>query len=97
MTTKLAKILQKKKMTNRDLQRSIQFFFRVKIYDARLWNIVNGKQLNYTLKTAHMISEVLGVKIDDICEYKQKRKKKPTKKPKKKAAKKKAAKKPKKK
>jgi DNA-binding Xre family transcriptional regulator len=66
--TKLANILNERGMTQRDLQRAIVLKFDFKIGDDRISKLYNGKVKNYQLRTAKIIAETLGVKIDDISE-----------------------------
>ena len=58
-----------KGMSQRDLQRAIYDKFEVLIGDDRISKMVNGVLTNYHINTAKLISETLGVKIDDIVEY----------------------------
>jgi len=55
-------------MTQRDLQRAIIRKFNVKLGDDRISKMVSGQLTNYHIKTAKLISETLGVSIDDIVE-----------------------------
>jgi len=66
--TKLQKLLIDKNMTQRDLQRAILEKQNVFLGDDRISKIVNGIIKNVTMKTAKLISDTLGVKIDDIVE-----------------------------
>lgn len=66
--TKIAKILQDKNLTQRDLQRMILLRHGTYIGDDRMSRMVNGKLTNYSLRTAYLIAETLNVHIDDICE-----------------------------
>jgi DNA-binding Xre family transcriptional regulator len=64
--TKLQQLLIDKEMTQRDLQRAILEKQNVFIGDDRISKLVNGVQKNVTMKTAKLVSDTLGVKIDDI-------------------------------
>jgi DNA-binding Xre family transcriptional regulator len=64
--TKLQQLLIDKEMTQRDLQRAILDKQNVFIGDDRISKLVNGVQKNVTMKTAKLVSDTLGVKIDDI-------------------------------
>lgn len=66
--TKLQNILKERKMSQRDLQRAIYDIYEVKIGDAMLSRIVNGRVVNLHLKTAKMIAETLDLKIEEIIE-----------------------------
>ena len=66
--TKLQQLLIDKEMTQRDLQRAILEKQNVFIGDDRISKLVNGVQKNVTMKTAKLVSDTLGVKIDDIVE-----------------------------
>jgi transcriptional regulator with XRE-family HTH domain len=66
--TKIAIILSQKGMTQRDLQRAILNKHGIKYGDDRISRIVNGKVTNYTLLTAKILADTLGVTIDDIVE-----------------------------
>ena len=66
--TKLANILQEKKMLQRDLQRAIIEKFGIKLGDDRISKLVNGKLKNYHIKTAKIIADTLGCTVDDIIE-----------------------------
>ena len=66
--TKLAKILEERGMTQRDLRRRMFETHGVLLGDDRISKMVNGKLKNYQLKTAKLIADTLQVKIDDICE-----------------------------
>ena len=66
--TKLQQLLIDKEMTQRDLQRAILDKQNVFIGDDRISKLVNGVQKNVTMKTAKLVSDTLGVKIDDIVE-----------------------------
>jgi DNA-binding Xre family transcriptional regulator len=66
--TKLAKLLEDRGWTQRDLQREIFELYNFKIGDDRISRMVNGKLLNYHLHTARMIADALQVTIDDIVE-----------------------------
>jgi DNA-binding Xre family transcriptional regulator len=66
--TKLAKILESKSMSQRDLQRAIQDRYGVKIGDDRISKIFTGRMKNYQLKTALLIATTLEVSVDDIIE-----------------------------
>ena len=64
--TKLQQLLIEKEMTQRDLQRAILNKQNVFIGDDRISKLVNGIQKNVTMKTAKLVADTLGVKIDDI-------------------------------
>ena len=64
--TKLQQLLIDKEMTQRDLQRAILDKQNVFIGDDRISKLVNGVQKNVTMKTAKLVADTLGVKIDDI-------------------------------
>jgi DNA-binding Xre family transcriptional regulator len=64
--TKLQQLLIDKEMTQRDLQRAILEKQNVFIGDDRISKLVNGVQKNVTMKTAKLVADTLGVKIDDI-------------------------------
>jgi len=66
--TKLAKILIRKKMSQRDLQRAIFDKCNVFIADDRISKMVNGILTNYHVNTAKILADALEVKIDDIIE-----------------------------
>ena len=66
--TKLQKILTDRQMSQRDLQRAIIDTYGIKIGDDRISKMVNGRLVNYHLKTAKMIADTLNVKLDSIIE-----------------------------
>lgn len=66
--TKLASILEQKKMTQRDLQRAIHEKYGFKLGDDRISRICTGRMKNYHTNTAIMIATTLDVKVDDILE-----------------------------
>jgi len=66
--TKLAKILIHRNMTQADLMRAIFEKTGFQIGRDRISKIVNGNLKNYTLETAVMIAESIGVNVDDIVE-----------------------------
>jgi DNA-binding Xre family transcriptional regulator len=74
MRTKIELILNKRDLSQTDLQRLIQDKSGFKIGRDRISKIVTGKIKNYTLETAKMIAEALDVKIDDIVELENIRK-----------------------
>jgi DNA-binding Xre family transcriptional regulator len=67
--TKIAKLLEEKKMSQRDLQRAIIDMFGVKIGDDRISKICTGRLKNYHTNTAVMLAMTLNVKVDEILEY----------------------------
>ncbi len=72
--TKLARILRERNMSQGDLVRLIQEKTGFRIGRDRISKICTGRLTNYTLETAQMIAEALGVTIDDICELRDIRK-----------------------
>lgn len=74
MRTKIELILNKRDLSQTDLQSLIQNKSGFKIGRDRISKIVTGKIKNYTLETAKMIAEALDVKIDDIVELENIRK-----------------------
>jgi len=66
--TKLTKILIDRGMSQRDLQRAIFEKHGILLGDATISRIVNGIKRNYHLTTAKIISDTLGVTIDQIIE-----------------------------
>lgn len=64
--TKLAKILEDKKMTYRDFQMTVYEKTGYYIGFDRISRIVNGKQPDIMLSTAKKIAESLDVKLEDI-------------------------------
>jgi hypothetical protein len=73
--TKIEKILKQRGMTQADLMRSMTEKTGFMMGRDRISKIVKGKLTNYTLETASMIAETLGVTIDEIVELKKIRKK----------------------
>ena len=69
--TKLQKILLDRGMTQADLMRAITKQTGFQVGRDRISRIVNGNLKNYTLETAVMIAESLGVGVDDIVELKE--------------------------
>jgi transcriptional regulator with XRE-family HTH domain len=67
--TKLAKILEDKGWTQRDLQREILDKYDFKLGDDRISRMVNGKLTNYHINTAIMVADALQVTIDDIIDF----------------------------
>lgn len=66
--TKLAKLLENKSMSQRDLQRAIQQKHGIKIGDDRISKICTGRMKNYHLNTALLIASTLEITVDDIVE-----------------------------
>ena len=66
--TKLAVILAKREMSQRDLQREILSQYGFKIGDDRISKMVNGKLTNIHIQKAKLIADTLNVKVDDIIE-----------------------------
>ena len=66
--TKLQRILRSRGLTQTDLFYIITDSEFKNIGQDRINKLVLGKQKNYTIETAKTISEVLGVKLDDIVE-----------------------------
>ena len=67
--TKLAKLLEDRGWTQRDLQREILDRYNFKLGDDRISRMVNGKLTNYHLNTAKMVADALQVTIDDIIDF----------------------------
>ncbi len=67
--TKIAVLLEKKGMSQAELIRRINEISDTDIGKDRISKICTGRLQNYTLFTARLISEALGVKIDDIVEF----------------------------
>lgn len=68
--TKLEKILTQRRMSQGDLIRLIQTKSGFKIGRDRISKICTGRLQNYKVETAKLISEALGVKMDDIVDIK---------------------------
>jgi len=66
--TKLQRILRSRGLTQTDLFYIINDSEYKNIGQDRINKLVLGKQKNYTIETAKTISNVLGVKLDDIVE-----------------------------
>jgi len=66
--TKLQRILRSRGLTQTDLFYIINDSQYKNIGQDRINKLVLGKQKNYTIETAKTISNVLGVKLDDIVE-----------------------------
>lgn len=66
--TKLQRILRSRGLTQTDLFYIINDSAHKNIGQDRINKLVLGKQKNYTIETAKTISNVLGVKLDDIVE-----------------------------
>ena len=64
--TKLAQILNRRNLTHRDLQKRIHKKFGIIYSDDRISRLVNGKISNYSIQTAKILSQTLGVRIDRI-------------------------------
>lgn len=71
--TKLEKLLIKKKMTQGELIGSIKKETGIKIGRDRISRIASGSLHNYTIETAVLIAETLGVKVDEIIDLDIKR------------------------
>lgn len=69
MATKIESILFEKDMSQGDLKRKIFELHGHDIGRDRISRICCGKLKNYRLNTAVMISDALGVSIDDIAEF----------------------------
>ena len=63
---KLQKILEEKGMSQADLIKIIKDNTKMEFDKGNLSRIVNGVKTNYTIETAKIISDALGVTIDDI-------------------------------
>lgn len=74
-TTKIDNILRERGLSQGDLVRMIKAKSGFKMGRDRISKICTGRLTNYTVQTAQMISEALGVTIDDIVEYKDVKKK----------------------
>jgi transcriptional regulator with XRE-family HTH domain len=72
--TKLEVLLQERGMSQGDLMRLIKEKSGFKIGRDRISKICTGRLQNYTLETAVMISEALGIPLDEIVELKEVRK-----------------------
>lgn len=72
--TKLEVLLQERGMSQGDLMRLIKDKSGFKIGRDRISKICTGRLQNYTLETAVMISEALGIPLDEIVELKEVRK-----------------------
>ena len=70
MTTKLEQILTDRGMSQGDLVRLIRDKSGFKVGRDRISKICTGRLTNYTMETAVMIAEALGVAIDDLVELK---------------------------
>lgn len=66
--TKLQRILRSRGLTQTDLFYIINDSQYKNIGQDRINKLVLGKQKNYTIETAKTISNVLGVRLDDIVE-----------------------------
>lgn len=64
--TKLQMLLRSRGLTQTDLFHLIQDSQFKNIGQDRINKLVLGKQKNYTIETAKIISNILGVTIDDI-------------------------------
>ena len=73
--TKLDKILYDRNMSQGDLIRLIKKKSGFKIGRDRISKITTGVLTNYMIETAVMISEALNVKVDEIIELKNIKKK----------------------
>ena len=62
----LQKILEEKGMSQADLIKIIKDNTKMEFDKGNLSRIVNGVKTNYTIETAKIISDALGVTIDDI-------------------------------
>lgn len=67
--TKLGKLLDERNITQADFRRLIEDKTGVVIGADRISKMVTGRLQNYSLYTARVISESLGVTIDDIVEF----------------------------
>jgi DNA-binding Xre family transcriptional regulator len=72
--TKLEKILLERNMSQGELIRKIQENSGFKIGRDRISKICTGRLKNFTMETAVMIAEALQIKVDDIIELKNVRK-----------------------
>ena len=72
--TKLEKILLDRNMSQGELIRKIQENSGFKIGRDRISKICTGRLKNFTMETAVMIAEALQIKVDDIIELKNVRK-----------------------
>ena len=72
--TKLEKILIERNMSQGELIRKIQENSGFKIGRDRISKICTGRLKNFTMETAVMIAEALQIKVDDIIELKNVRK-----------------------
>jgi DNA-binding Xre family transcriptional regulator len=68
--TKLEQILTEREMSQGDLVRLIRDRSGFKVGRDRISKICTGRLTNYTMETAVMIAEALGVTIDDLVELK---------------------------
>ena len=66
--TKLEKILRERNLSQGDLMRMIRVKSGFKMGRDRISKICTGRMKNYTVETATMIAEALGVTLDDIVE-----------------------------
>ena len=75
MVTKIEKILERKGLSQADLMRLIEKKTGFRLGRDRISKICTGRLQNYTIESALMIAEALGVKVDQIIEKKKIRKK----------------------
>lgn len=68
--TKLEKILRERGLSQGDLMRLIKAKSGFKIGRDRISKICTGRLQNYTVETARLISEALGVTMDEIVDLK---------------------------
>ena len=68
METKLEKILRERNLSQGDLRRLIKSKSGFTIGRDRISKICTGRSTNYTIETAKMISEALGIPIDKFVE-----------------------------
>jgi transcriptional regulator with XRE-family HTH domain len=73
MNTRIQKILNDKGLTQGDLINNIEQKYGVKFTRSYVSKICSGLIANYTIRTALILSETLGVKVHDIVDTKAKK------------------------
>jgi transcriptional regulator with XRE-family HTH domain len=73
MTTKLQKLLNNNGLTQGDLILKIQQKYGIELTRSYVSKICAGVITNYTVRTALIFSETLGVKLDDIIDTEAKK------------------------
>jgi len=73
MTTKLQKILNEKNLTQGDFILQVQYKYGLVFTRSYISKVCSGIITNYTVKTALIISDTLGVGLEDIIDTKSKK------------------------